>query len=212
MHGSPPQMRFGMNGNTDSFSYCWLCFSDWRGCTEKHVARKRAEIRITSWTTEIDQTLLQLWFLEGILAKDISSDFVPHMEEDFLDCETKIWSQSERWNEGSRCERSHMRHIMSATLKAAIHLGIDYTENLQSSKNQSRNLWDNCFKWLRSWSLTKMKLLITTIGWRQLMWTETTLLMAELFNLQFPKPAFFPTQCYVWEVSILIQSKHGTTR
>ena len=35
------------------------------------LREKRAEIRITSWTTEIDQTLLQLWFLEEYGKKTI---------------------------------------------------------------------------------------------------------------------------------------------
>ena len=87
--------------------------------------------------------------------------------EDFLDCETKIWSQSERWNEGSPCERSHMRHIYvchSSSCSSSWHRTTRRICNLP--RISPRNLWDNCFKWLRSWSLTKLKLLITTIGWR----------------------------------------------
>ena len=38
--------------------------SDWCGSTTKVVAGIRAEIRRTSWTTELDHTLLQCWFLE----------------------------------------------------------------------------------------------------------------------------------------------------
>ena len=63
-----------------------------------------------------------------------------------------------------------------------------------------RNHWNSCFKWLRSWSLTKLKLLIlhrliggSSCGERRPCW------LTELFNLQPQKPTSFLTQCYVWE-------------
>ena len=73
-----------------------------------------------------------------------------------------------------------------------------------------RSHWDSCFNWLRSWSLTKLKLLglqrligSSPCGERRLCW------LTELFSLQLQKPTSFLTQCFVWEVSVLNQSKHG---
>ena len=69
------------------------------------------------------------------------------------------------------------------------------------------------FKWPRSWSLTKQKLLGlqrliggSSCGERRLCW------LTELFSLQQQKPTSFLTQCYVWEVTVLNQSKHGKVR
>ena len=138
-----------------------------------------------------------------------STDCVPH-GEGFLNCETKKWSQSERSNEKPRCERSHMGIFLSVTLQAAVHLGIDCTENLRSTKDQTKtSLRQLCFKWLRSWSLTRLKSLELQrliggggCGERRFCW------LAELFSLQLQKPSSFLTQCYVCDVSVLNQSKH----
>ena len=74
-----------------------------------------------------------------------------------------------------------------------------------------RNLWDTYFKWPRGWSLTRPKLLdwqrligSSLCGERRLCW------LTKLLSLQLPKPKSFLSQCYVWEVSVLNQSKHGT--
>ena len=79
--------------------------------------------------------------------------------ENLLDRETKIWSQSDRWIERPRCGRTHIGYLYvshSPCCSSSWHK--NYTENLRSTKNQPKNkLWDNCFKWLRSWSLTKLK-------------------------------------------------------
>ena len=58
-----------------------------------------------------------------------------------------------------------------------------------------RNHWDSYFKWLIGCS--------SSCGERRLCW------LTELFTLQLPKPTSFLTQCHVWEVSVLNQSKHG---
>ena len=63
MQGNPPQMiiwnRWWYRQN-----FLLPTLFLWCGRTQKVVAWMRAEIRRTSWTTEIDQTLLQRWFLE----------------------------------------------------------------------------------------------------------------------------------------------------
>ena len=66
---------------------------------------------------------------------------------------------------------------MSVTLQAAVHLGQDYTENLQSTKNQP-------LKSVRQLFQTTEKLIkdqaeitgLSTIDWNQHMWRETSLL------------------------------------
>ena len=56
--------EFGIHDCTDRISYCKPYFSDWCRCTGNLVAQLRTEIRRTSWTAEIDQTMLRPWFLE----------------------------------------------------------------------------------------------------------------------------------------------------
>ena len=93
----------------------------------------------------------------------VSSNAKSSHGENFLDRETKIWSEPERSKERPRCERSH--------------LGKDYKENLRSTKNQPK-------KSLRQFFKVTQKLVteqtgingIATIDWRQRMWRETTLL------------------------------------
>ena len=72
------------------------------------------------------------------------------------------------------------------------------------------NLWDSYFKWPRGWSLIRQKLLdwprligSSLCGERRLCW------LTELFNLRLPKPTSFPTQCCVWEASVMNQTKLG---
>ena len=65
VQGNPPRMRiWNQWWYRQNFLLLTLYLSDWRGCTRKPVSRIRPEIRRTSWTTTIDQTLLQCWFLE----------------------------------------------------------------------------------------------------------------------------------------------------
>ena len=65
VQGNPPRMRiWNQWWYRQNFLLLTLYLSDWRGCARKPVSRIRAEIRRTSWTTTIDQTLLQCWFLE----------------------------------------------------------------------------------------------------------------------------------------------------
>ena len=56
--------------------------------------------------------------------------------ESLLDRQNDLWSETDGWLEGSRCEHSYMFFSMSVTLQAAVHLGQDYSQNLRSIKNQ----------------------------------------------------------------------------
>ena len=107
--------------------------------------------------------------------------------------------------------------FMNVTLQAAVHLGQDCTENLRSTKNQP-------LKSARQSLQTTARLITdrtefsgkTTIDWKQPMWRETTLVCDRAFQIAnsqnlIPKSTSFLTQCYVWEVSVLNQSKLGKT-
>ena len=96
----------------------------------------------------------------------ISTDFVLHME-----------SQSERWNERPRCEHKHMEYIFPYTLPAAVHLGLNFSENLGSTKYQPVKSVSQLFQvtWKMITDQTEITG-ITTIDRRQRMWRETTLL------------------------------------
>ena len=102
------------------------------------------------------------------------------------------------------------RRFMSVTLQAAVHLGKrlhrKYAINQESTP---RHFGDSYFRCLKGWSLIRQKLLdwqqsigSSLCGERRLCW------LTELFSLQLPKPTTFLTQCSVWVVSVLNQSKH----
>ena len=69
------------------------------------------------------------------------------------------------------------RIFMSATLKARVHLGKDYSENLHSTKNQAkrtvRHLFDVTKKFLQDQTETSG---LAMIDWQQQTWQRTTLL------------------------------------
>ena len=67
--------------------------------------------------------------------------------------------------------------FMSVTLQAAIHLGQDYTENLQSTKNHPlksvRQLFQTTERLIRDQAeITRF----SRIDWKSLLWRETSLL------------------------------------
>ena len=67
--------------------------------------------------------------------------------------------------------------LMTVTLQAAVHLGTDYTEHLRSTMNQSKKSLRQLFQVTRKLITDQTEITgTTTIGWRQLMWSETTLL------------------------------------
>ena len=65
--------------------------------------------------------------------------------------------------------------FMSVTLQAAVHLGIDYTENMRSTKGQPKKSLRQLFQVTLITDQTEITG-ITTIDLRQLVWRETTLL------------------------------------
>ena len=50
------------------------------------------------------------------------------------------------------------------------------------------------------------------LDWPRLTGSSLLCWQTELFSLQLQKPTSFLSQCYVWEVSVLNQSKHGKAR
>ena len=67
---------------------------------------------------------------------------------------------------------------MSVTLQAAVHLGTDFSENLRSARNQSKKSLIQLCQVTQKLITDQTEITgITTIDWRQLMWTETTLLI-----------------------------------
>ena len=63
--------------------------------------------------------------------------------------------------------------FMSVTLQAAGHVGTDYTENLRSTRNQSKKSLRQLFQVTRKLITDRTEITgITTIDWQQLMWRE----------------------------------------
>ena len=115
--------------------------------------------------------------------------------EGFLICETKIWSQSERWNGGPRCVHSYTVYIYVRHLQAAVHLGKDYTENMRSTKNQPKKSSRPLFQLTQKLITGQTEITgITTIDWR--MWRETTLLTDRAVQ-------FATAKTYVFSDSVL---------
>ena len=97
--------------------------------------------------------------------------------------------------------------FLSVTLQAAVHLGFDHTENLRYTKSQPKKSLRHLFQVNQKLNTDLTEITgLTTIDWQQRMWRETTLL-TELFSSQLQKPTSFLTRCYVWESSVLDQSK-----
>ena len=66
---------------------------------------------------------------------------------------------------------------MSVSLQAAVHFGMDYTENLRSTKNQSKKSLRQLFQVTQKLNTDQTEITgITIIDLRQRMWRETTLL------------------------------------
>ena len=86
---------------------------------------------------------------------------------------------------------------MSVTLQAAAHLGQDYTEHLQSTKNQPlksvRQLFQTTEKLIKDQAEISG---LTTIDWKQPVWGETTLLCDRVVQTA-------NSQTYVFSDSVL---------
>ena len=67
--------------------------------------------------------------------------------------------------------------FVSVTLQAAVHLGIDYTENLRSTKNQPKNSLRQLLHVTQRLITDQTEITgLATIDGQQSMWRETTLL------------------------------------
>ena len=85
-----------------------------------------------------------------------------------LDRETKIWSQSDGWLEGPRCEHRYMGKFMSVTFQAAVHLGQDFQQNLRSVKNQSSKSVGQSFRTTEKLIKDHKEIAgLSTIDWNQ---------------------------------------------
>ena len=97
------------------------------------------------------------------------------------------------------------RICMTATLQAAVHLGIDYAENLHSAKNQPKRTVQQLFN-VTSKLIKDQKEIQGIFGKGQLF------ILARQFSYQMQVPECSPTQYCVWEGSVKIPSKHGRRR
>ena len=95
--------------------------------------------------------------------------------------------------------------FMTATLQAAVHLGIDYAENLHSAKNQPKRTVQQLFN-VSSKLIKDPKEIQGIFGKGQLF------ILTRQFSYQMQKPKYSPTQYCVWEGSLKIPSKHGKRR
>ena len=99
---------------------------------------------------------------------------------------------------------------MSFILQATVHLGKDYTENLQNTKNKPKKSSRELFQVTERLITDQTEIIgITTIDWPKLMWRRRLCWLTELFSLQLPTPTSFLTQCSVWETSVINLSKPG---
>ena len=116
--------------------------------------------------------------------------------EGFLDRETKIWSQADRSNEGPRSQHSFLVYFYLSLFKLRFILVKITQKKCDLPGINPRNLWDSHFKWLRGWSLTRLKLLVLQrlIG-SSLCGERRLCLLTELFSLQLPRFTSFVTQC-----------------
>ena len=68
--------------------------------------------------------------------------------------------------------------FVSVTLHAAVHLGVDYTENLRSTKNQPKNSLRLLLHVTQRLITDQTEITgLATIDGQQSMWRETTLLI-----------------------------------
>ena len=104
--------------------------------------------------------------------------------------------------------------FMSVTLRVAVHSGTDYTENLRSTRNQSKKSLRQLFQVTRKLITDQTEMTgITTTEWQQLMWRETTLLSDKAVQFATEKnPASSLTQCCVWEAPVQNQKTQGKVR
>ena len=81
---------------------------------------------------------------------------------------------------------------MSVTLQAAVHLGQDYTENLQSTKNELLKSVRQLFPTTKKLIKEKAKIIgLSTIDWKQPLWRETSLLCDRAVHIAISRTCVF---------------------
>ena len=123
--------------------------------------------------------------------------------QSLLDCETKMWSQSEGQMKDLDVNTAIWGIFMSITLQAAVHLGKDYTENLRSTKNQALKSLKQLFQVTERLTTDQREITgLTTIDWQQTMWRETTLLTDRAVQLTTAKTYVFSDSVWCQDDSV----------
>ena len=124
----------------------------------------------------------------------ISPDCVPHVEKVLSIIRKKhLWSETDRWLEGSRCEHSYMGYIyVCHSSSCSSFLGKIMRTNLRSTKNQPLKSVKQVFRTTEK--LIKDQVEITgssTIEWNQLMWRRSSLLCDRAVDVMKSKTFVF---------------------
>ena len=126
----------------------------------------------------------------------ISTDCVPHMEKVLSIVRQRYGLRDNMENLVANAATWCI--FMSVTLQVAVHSGTDFSENLRSTRNQSKKSLRQLFQVTRKLITDQTEITcITTIDWQQLMWRETTLLSDKAAQFATKKPFVFsdPVLC-----------------
>ena len=95
------------------------------------------------------------------------------------------------------------RIFLSVTLQAAVHLGMDFTESLRSTKNQHRKSLRQLFQVTQKLITDQTEITgLATIDWQQPMWREMTLLTDRAVQFATAKTYVFSDAVLCLEVSL----------
>ena len=107
----------------------------------------------------------------------VSTNYVLHMEKVFSIVRQKYGLRPTDQMKNLNVNPVIWGIFMSVTLQAAVHLGMDYTENLRSTKNQPKKSLRQSFQVTEMLITDQTEITgLTTTNWQQPMWGETTLL------------------------------------
>ena len=106
-----------------------------------------------------------------------STDCVPHMEKVFSIVRHRCGLSPRDEMKNLDVTAAIWGTFLSVSLRAAVHLGRDFSANLRSTKNQQKKSWRQLFQVTQKLITDQTEITgITTTDWRQRMWRETTLL------------------------------------
>ena len=130
----------------------------------------------------------------------MSSAVVPRMEKVFS-IVRKIYDRSFTDNLDDLDVTTAIRCIfMNTTLQAAVHLGQAKMQNLRFTKNQLLKSVKQLFRVTEKLIEDQKGIsIVTTIDYKELTWSATSLLCDKAFEIQMPKPVSSPTRYSVWE-------------